>query len=443
MTPKAAYAIIAVAFLLSCVGAFFSSQGDLASSRLATVYSLTQHGTWYIDQPDNPFTPNTIDKVVVRGDESDGIMRGGRMISSKPPVMPLMMTGIYLVAHAVAGWELTNERDADALTVLTTIVLVGGAFLLALIFFLKTLNLFDLTPGQKLFLLAALAFGTQLAGFSITISNHLPAAGALTVALYFALGQITGKHTPDAWRFAAFGFFGALVPTLDMPAGIYVAAAGIGLLISFPRQALRWCVIAGLAPLAVHFVATWYATGAFVPVQMRETTYMYETAYWRHPLGIDALSEPKLTYLFHTTFGRCGVFLLFPVLLLGPIGALLSSRPENVILKRCALAGLVAFLILVAYYVKSTNNYGGESYGFRWYIASMPVLLLMAIPAVMRTNRTWKWAIVCAMFLVSMYSTLECAYVGWESGKEWSSKIFGPAYRQAALTPTNASNPPN
>ena len=430
MTPKAAYAIIAVALLLSCIGAFYSSQGELASSRLATVYSLTQHGTWYIDQPDNPFTPNTIDKVVVRGDDADGVMRGGRMISSKPPVMPLMMTGIYVVAHAVAGWELTNERDVDSLMVLTTIVLVGGAFLLTLIFFFKILNLFDLTPGQKLFLLAALAFGTQLAGFSITISNHVPAAGALTVALYFALGQIAGKHPPEAWRFAAFGFFGSLVPTLDMPAGIYVAAAGVGLLCSFPRQAATWCVLGGLAPLAVHFVATWYATGALVPVQMRETTYMYETAYWRHPLGIDALSEPKLTYLFHTTFGRCGLFLLFPVLLLGPIGAVVSMRSDSVIIKRGALAGFVCFLVLVAYYVKSTNNYGGESYGFRWYIASMPVLLMMAIPAMMRINRSWKWAIVCLMFIVSMYSTIECANVGWESGREWSSRIFGPAYEQ-------------
>ncbi len=439
MTPRAAYAIIAVAVSLSCIGAFYSSQGELASSRLATVYSLTQHGTWYIDQPDNPFTPNTIDKVVVRGDESEGVMRGGRMISSKPPVMPLMMTGIYVAAHAIAGWDLTSEGDVDALMVLTTVALIAGSFLLALIFFVKTLNLFDIPQGAKVFLIAALAFGTQLAGFSITISNHVPAAGALTVALYLALGQITGKHAPDAWRFAAFGFFGALVPTLDMPAGIYVAAAGVGLLIRYPKQAAVWCVMGGLAPLVVHFVATWYATGAFVPVQMRETTYMYETAYWRHPLGIDALSEPKLTYLFHTTFGRCGLFLLFPVLLLGPIGAIVSMRSDNAILKRSALTGFACFLILVAYYVKSTHNYGGESYGFRWYIASMPVLLLMAIPAVVRINRGWKWAIVCAMLVVSVYSTFECAYVGWESGREWSSRVFGAAYRQVMSSTTDTA----
>ncbi len=433
-SSRAAWVTIAAAFCISCIGAFYSSQGDLASSRFATVYGLTHYGTWYIDQPDNPFTPDTIDKVVVRGDAANGITRGGRMISSKPPVMPIVMAAVYLAAHAIAGWDLTSPADVDALLVLTTILLVSGSFLVALVFFMKTLAVLDVPNAPKLFLTFALAFGTQLAGFSITINNHVPAAAALMAALYLALGLITGKHAPAAWRFAAFGFAGALVPTLDMPAGIYIAAAGCALLVRFPKQTAIWCAIGGVAPLAVHFLATYYATGGLVPVQMRNETYLYETSYWRHPLGIDALSEPKLTYLFHATFGRCGVFLLFPVLLFGPIGALIAIRSENALLKRSAIAGLVCFLVLVAYYVKSTNNYGGESYGFRWYIASMPVLLLMAVPLAIRINRSWKWALLTVMLLVSCYSTFESARVGWQSGQEWTSRIFGPAYEQASAT---------
>ena len=153
MTPKPANAIILAAGVLSCIGAFSGFQGDLASSRLATVYSLTQHGTWYIDQPDNPFAPETIDKVVVRGDETNGVIRGGRMISSKPPIMPLAMTGVYLVAHAIAGWELTSVSDVDALLVLMTILLVSGSFVLTLVFFVKTLTLLDVPHAPKLFMM--------------------------------------------------------------------------------------------------------------------------------------------------------------------------------------------------------------------------------------------------------------------------------------------------
>lgn len=432
MTTRAAYAVILVAAVFSCIGAYRGEHGDLAVSRLATVYGLTQHGTWYIDQPDNPFTPNTIDKVVVRGDESNGVMRGGRMVSSKPPIMPLAMTGIYAVAHAIAGWELTSDADVDALLALMTVLLISGSYVLSLVLFYRSLNLLDVPDAPKLFLLTALAFGTQLAGYSITINNHVPAAAALTASLYFALGLLTAKHTPAAWRFAAFGFAGALVPTLDMPEGVYVAAAGCALFVRFPKQTALWCVAGAVAPLAVHFVCTWYATGSLLPVQMRPVAYLYEAAYWRHPLGIDALSEPKLTYLFNTTFGRCGVFMLFPVLLLGPLGALAALASNDAFLKRAAVAGLACFLVLVAYYVKSTNNYGGESYGFRWYIASMPVLLLMAAPLASRINRPWKWALVTAMLVVSCYSTYESARIGWESGKEWTSRIFGPAYRQHA-----------
>ncbi|MBM3290796.1 MAG: hypothetical protein FJY92_11655, partial [Candidatus Hydrogenedentes bacterium] len=110
------------------MGASRGEHGDLAVSRLATVYSLTHHGTWSIDQPDNPFARETIDVVVVRGDESSGVERGGRLISSKPPVMPLIMTGVYFGAHAIAGWELTSDADVDRLLVLMTVLLVSGSY---------------------------------------------------------------------------------------------------------------------------------------------------------------------------------------------------------------------------------------------------------------------------------------------------------------------------
>jgi len=430
-----AWLVIAFAFLLSCTGAFFSSQGDLASSRLATVYSLTTHHTWYIDQPDNRFAGETIDRVVVRGTEENGIMRGGRMISSKPPVMPLVMTGIYVIAHPLTGWGLESSHDIDRLLVLMTILLVSCSFLVTLVFFLKTLSLFELQYKAELYLIMALALGTQVAGYSITINNHVPAAGALMLAIYLALGLIFDKHAPSIWRFLLFGFAGALVPTIDMPAGIYVAALGCALLAKFPKHTLLWSVCGGALPLLVHFGATYAVTGSFLPVQMRDATYMYESAYWRHPLGIDALSEPKLVYLFHTTFGRCGVFLLFPVLILGLIGFVMGARSTSKPMRRLTMGCLACFLLLVAYYVRSTHNYGGESYGFRWYIASMPVLLLVAIPVVTRISTRWQWGIALLLLTVSMYSTFESAYVGWESGREWTSRVYGRAYEQVNPDP--------
>ncbi|HOQ90273.1 MAG TPA: hypothetical protein PLX03_09060, partial [Candidatus Hydrogenedentes bacterium] len=60
--------------------------GDSINSRLATVYALAHYGSWNLESPDpdhpNPFEARAVDKVVVQG----------RLISSKPPLLPLLMT---------------------------------------------------------------------------------------------------------------------------------------------------------------------------------------------------------------------------------------------------------------------------------------------------------------------------------------------------------------
>lgn len=97
--------IIAAAALLALAGLRTVTLGDNASSRLATVYSLTTAGTWYIDaapgEAPNPFEAITVDKVQARG----------RILSSKPPVLPLAMTAHYAVVRAATGWDLAHEAD--------------------------------------------------------------------------------------------------------------------------------------------------------------------------------------------------------------------------------------------------------------------------------------------------------------------------------------------
>jgi hypothetical protein len=102
-------------------------------------------------------------------------------------------------------------------------------------------------------------------------------------------------------------------------------------------------------PLLVHFVAMLVSTGSILPVQLHPDWYMYESAYWRNPGGVDALHEPKGTYLFHMTLGRYGTFALFPVLALGVAALLPALRAPRDAASRFALAGALAFAILTAY----------------------------------------------------------------------------------------------
>ena len=426
--------VIVVAALLALWEASDGVKGDHAVSRLATVYGITHYGTWYIDDPGgnqpNPFESETIDKVMVQGQISDGVIRDGRLISSKPPILPLIMAGEYVVMNALCGWDLDVEGDLTSIVFVMTLTLVGGTYILTLVFFAKTLTLLQIRPAIRLYLLVALAFGTQLWGFSGKLSNHVPAAGLLVVALYFAIGIGSGRLQPAPWRFVVFGLAGALTVTIDLPMAVFVGVAGLALLFRFPGKTIAWVGIGAFVPFAVHFAVMILVTGSPLPVQVRKETYFFENAYWRHPMGIDALYEPKGTYLFHMLLGRAGIFSLFPVLLAGVAGVVHAIRPRSTSWRAAILAGGLAFLLLVYYYVSRTNNYGGESYGFRWFIGAMPVLLLMGAPLLNRLQRSWHWVFLGVLLAVSLYSGWECAQVDWESGREWTSHIFGRPFEQ-------------
>lgn len=416
--------LILAALLVALSGLQTIIAGDSAYSRLATVYSLIHDGTWYIDrplaQPPNPFEPKTIDKV-----ELDG-----RILSTKPPLMPLAMTAEYAILRGTLGWDLENPDDLRQIVRVMILTLCIIPYFVGIVFFALLLDLLVTNPWRRLLPLFALAFATQLPGFAAQLNNHTPAIACLIVALYFAIGVSSGKLAPTWWRLFGFGLAGALVFTLDMPLTLFVAIAGCGLLWKYPKQAVLWGGAGMVAPLALHFGVMLYVTGSPLPIQMRKDLYLYEASAWRHPGLIDALNEPKGTYLFHMTFGRYGVFLLYPILLVGPLGFLWGMGKGLAPWRGWYLAGAAGILLLGYYYATSTNNYGGAAYGFRWGMGAMPVLLLMGIPVFKRVRRPWAWGLLVVALAVSGLSAWECYQAPWGDSHEWPSRwIFGAPYR--------------
>lgn len=426
------YTILAMALVFAMFGAFRRSGADPAFSRLATVYSLVHHGTFYLDrpldEPPNYFEQRTIDKVMVRGERIGHGVKNGRIISSKPPMLPLLMTAEYAVMRAVFGWDLDRKEDIDRILFWMTTTIVGGAYVLTLLFFTKTLRLFVEDPLILVILLYSLAFCTQLWGYSTLLNNHVPGACALVIMLYHALGVAAGKLTAQPWRFFVAGLCAALVFTLDMPATVFAAAAGLILLARFPKQTVLWAGLGAVPPLLIHFGVMYSVTGSLLPVQSRPELYRFESSYWRHPIQVDALNEPKLTYLFHMTWGRCGIFSLYPVLFVGLLAGLKAVPNKRFPYRTATLAGLAAFVVMTTYYMLKTNNYGGEAYGFRWYIPAMPVLLLMGAPILQSLRKRWQWIFVSFMIALSFYSAWECTRTGWAANQEWTCRFLGRSY---------------
>jgi len=307
-----------------------------------------------------------------------------------------------------------------------TLTFVSIPFVLTVFLFDRTIALFDVAPLIRHVMTLFLAFGTQLWGFSLSINNHIPAVCCLMLSLYLALGLIYRKWNASPGRFAAFGLAAGLVATIDMPAAVFPAIAGVCLLYHFPRQTLAWGVAAAALPVAVHAGVMMHVTGSPLPVQMHPEMYLHENAYWRHPLGIDGLNEPKGTYLFHMTFGRCGIFILYPVLIAGLMSPLRYLAGRKLRFHRPIFLGALGFAVLTAYYCLRTNNYGGVTYGFRWYIAAMPVLLLMGVPIYEKLRARWEWLFVGLVFGLSFFSAWEATRGTYYTGQEWPCRFLGP-----------------
>ncbi|MDP7640514.1 MAG: hypothetical protein QGG73_12515, partial [Candidatus Hydrogenedentes bacterium] len=435
--------VIMVAAIFAIMGSHAGhNSGETANSRLATVLALTEHGTWYIDRPaggePNYFEQRTIDKVVFEKPVEVDAEEGGkprverRTLSSKPPILPLLMTAEYVALNRLLGLDLLVVGDRDVIVRWMSLTLIACAFILTLIFFSRTLRLFIDDPMARIVCLCALAFCTQLWGYSTNMNDHVPGACMLTVCLYFALGLGSGKLDPAPWRFLAFGITGGLVATLDMPGGIFVLIAGVYLIRRFPKLNTFWIwtSVGALLPLGAHFAIMVATTGGISPVQMNKELYLYEASYWRNPRGIDALNEPLLTYLFHMTFGRFGQFSLYPITFAGIIALAMAGLKENTPYRDQILAGGAGFLILTLYYAICTDNYGGEAYGFRWYIVATPPLLLMAAPLLQQIRERWVWIAVALVMGVSFFSAWECADMPWgPKNAAWTCRmIFGPAY---------------
>ena len=416
------YLLILIAVIFAVLAAYPPFLGDSINSRLATVYSLTEQGNFTIAETPgdgtNPFEPGTVDKV----------QSGDRIISSKPPVLPLLMTGEYLLLRAALGWELKNAADVPAIAYVMTLTFVVAPYFVMLLVFARAMRLVVLDRLSCTVSLAALAFATQLWGYSITFNNHVPAVAMAVLAMYWALGVGQKRLEPHPLRFLGFGLATGLVLTVDLPAAVFPFIGACYLLWKFPAKLLTWGVLGGAIPVAVHALVLWAVTGSPLPVQMHKEMYLYESSYWRFPIGIDALNEPKAIYLFHMTFGRKGIFLLYPILLVGIVGLVMAIISKTTPQRGAIVAGGIGTAILIAYYTLSTNNYGGAAYGFRWLLPAMPVLLWMGAPLLDRTRPRWAWIAIGILMGISFYSAWQCTVTPWGVNREWTCRFLGPSF---------------
>jgi hypothetical protein len=410
--------VIFIAGLWSFWGAIHPFAGDTSNSRMATVYALTEYGTWEIGNPEepNPFESGTIDKVRV----------DGRMYSSKPPVMPLLMTGEFMVARALLGLDLDVDEDRVTIAKIVTVSFITFPFILSGIVLWRILRYLGVQSWVQVFGVTAFMWGTEYAGYAATINNHVPATACLIIALW---GYWVVKDKQDVQTniiSLLLGIVMGLTVTIDLPAAIFVLLLIVGYVVKFSKYAVLFGIAGFLIPVAIHSVVMMSLSGSPLPFQMNHDYYIYEESYWRNPIGIDALHHSRGLYLFNMTLGSVGALTLYPVLAIGLVATLGQLyRGSEKTSRLWSFGVLCALLILGSYYVTSTNNYGGASFGFRWFVITTPFLIVPV--AILLDNVKSKLVMVLCIFLlsVSIFSSTQCRIQPWSVNQEWTTKVFG------------------
>jgi hypothetical protein len=408
-------------------------------SRWATVEALVDHGTYAID--DTKYS-TTIDKVQI----------DGRLYSSKPPLLPTLVAGVYAVYRALTGDEIGTRNSRATWVCKAFTVFVW--YVLLLVYFVKSVQLLVRRPEAQVLAMVAMTFGWIGAGYATTLNNHTPAALLALMTFYHALrahgwapsgedaasaAQTAGGAAmpgsaamPGATRhWIAAGLTAGAIPAFDLPLGALSAGVFVYLFAFDRRRTLRIFLPAVAPTLLLHLILTWAVTGSIVPVYLRGELYRYPGSYWATPHGVYALDQPKWLYAFHLFFGHHGFFTMTPLLLLAAwalIGLVRNRQPGRA---EALLVGIVG-LVLFVFYVFRTSNYGGRCVGMRWLIPYAPLLLLF-LGAWLDRLRRYSLEIctlLVVLFLVSQFNALDALHAPWQES-HWHDlwrRILGADY---------------
>ena len=368
-------------------------------SRWVTVWSLSERGTYQIDEIIQNDDWDTIDKV----------RHDGHFYSSKPPLLATLVAGVYEAVRATTGWTLTDNTEYAARTVLIFVNLVPFLIALAVLSRFVTRYSESETTANVVFLSAA--FGTYLSTFSVTLNNHTPAAISVIFALS-ALARIMIDGSRSPWHFIVAGVFAAFACTCELPAALFGLATFLLLVKRDWLRTLVWFVPAALVPLAAFFVTNYLVTGGIKPFYAYYGTETYEyihqgiPSYWMFPRGIDANTESTAVYFMHCVIGHHGILSLTPVFLLSWFGWFLPRTWKSPLRVLYGMGALLTLAILAFYMTRTANyNYGGNTAGLRWAFWLIPFWLIGMIPMLEAWGqRRWFQIAVGVCLAISAYS---------------------------------------
>jgi hypothetical protein len=346
----------------------------LERSRLASVESLVERGTWAID--DSPLAEDTWDKVRI----------GTHFYSDKPPLLQAIAAVPYAILRHGFGIALSGSpcpsRAGCAYTWLTFLLIgVPSAAMLALLHGAVTVHAGS--ARRAWVTTAVVAFATPLWPYSLVFNNHAPAAAAL----FGGLVLLIGKAPVPAWKLLGAGALAGLSASFDLPTAIPF----VGLLLLASRRGPRGLLLfaAGAAlPAMASAALDWQITGSVLPPYFQVEGYHYPGSRFPPRLAGHARPASLALYAFEGTVGRRGFLAHTPTLLFGMAGLWTVLRRRGHPLRAAAAVVAASFALEVLYVLTLTFGHGGKAYAERFLVAPMPLVLFFvafALPSGVRS----------------------------------------------------------
>ncbi len=363
-------------------------------SRVAAIEALVEHGTWVID--DSPWMNQTMDKVMI----------GGRFYSDKMPLLSFMGAGVYAALYA-AGMSLAPDCAGTvggcAYYPLTLILMTLPAAILMelfLSFLLRYTRLWAAVAAT-----VALAAATMVTPYAMVLNHHLPGAVALFASFYIVTDD---KKRSPSWLVLA-GALAAFAPACDGSSGIIAAGVAVIALIRYRRAFLPFAL--GFAiPVIATMLIDLQMVGTILPPYMVPGGYDYPGAAAASSLAGLARADELYAYNFRMFVGAQGIFAYNPLLLFAIVGAGLVATRRGHPLRIAALATLGSVILLCIYLGLSTGNYGGPSYGIRFFVPAVPILfafIVFVIPSAGIRRTSSLVLIMAPLLLLSIFSTYQ------------------------------------
>jgi len=333
----------------------YSMGGDRA--RYATCQSLVERGTFCIDDAAGF---DTIDKVYIQG----------HFYGCQTPLMPMIMTLIYYPLFLL---NLNYDQHYNLLAWLFSLIFAGGsaagaALILGKIALQETASLKKAVNIALLFF-----FCTLYLPYSVFLNNHV-FGGFLVLLGFYLIAYCSAKHI----HLLLAGFALAAAAVTDPPIGITAGCALFTYMIYQGRplrQFLLFCA-GGIVPAAAHILANLSISGSVLPVNVKPEFFDYPGTKFdaTNLSGVVANTTlPEITrYAFHSLLGHRGLFSYTPILIFAVWGIVLALKNKTTCPK--ALITALPALLVIAFYIWRTKNYGGASYGVRFFLPVVPLI---------------------------------------------------------------------